>query len=64
MKDSAHLENLSRGIEEGFRIGCTGEGRLSNVGRNSDTASEYGNRVADSLLTWIKEGICFGPRLI
>ena len=61
MKDSSHLENLTRGIEEGFRIGCTGEGRLSTVGRNSDTASEYGNRVADSLLTWIKEGICFGP---
>ena len=26
MKVSAHLDSLSWGIEEGFHIGCTGEG--------------------------------------
>ena len=36
-------------------------GHLSTVGKNSDTASEYGYRVAESLLSWIKKGICLCP---
>ena len=51
------MVNLSRGA----LIGCKGPSRLPTSHPNSQSAADYGVRVADSLQTWIKEGLCFGP---
>ena len=50
-------------LSKGARIGCEGPSRLPTRHPNSKTAVEYGARVADSLQSWIKEGLCFGPLL-
>ena len=51
------LERLRKGAE----IGCKGPSRLPTSYPNSTSTMEYGVRVADSLQSWIKEGLCFGP---
>ena len=51
------VERLANGAD----IGCKGDGRLPTSQKNSASATEYGVRVADSLQTWIREGLCFGP---
>ena len=53
------MERLSRGAD----IGCEGDGRLPTSKPNSESASTYGVRVADSLQSWIMDGLCFGPLL-
>ena len=53
------IQRLSRGAD----IGCQGEGRLPTSRPNSDSTSEFGVRVADSLQSWINKGLCFGPLL-
>ena len=40
-----------------------GYGRLPTSKANSDLASQYGVRVADSIQGWIGDGLCFGPLL-
>ena len=50
-------------LQRGTSIGCEGEGRLPTSKPNSDSAGEYGVRVADSLQSWIVKGLCFGPLL-
>ena len=51
------MDNLLNGAN----IGCEGDGRLPTKKPNSELATVYGERVADALQSWIKEGICFGP---
>ena len=51
------VERLIKGAD----IGCKGDGRLPTSQKNSTSATKYGVRVADSLQTWIREGLCFGP---
>ena len=49
---------LRRAIQRlgtGADIGCKGDGRLPTSRPNSDTASKFGTRVADSLQSWIKK---------
>ena len=48
---------------KGASIGCEGLARLPTSYGNSESSLEYGVRVADSLQSWIKEGLCFGPLL-
>ena len=59
-------ERLTRVLErlrKGADIGCKGNGRLPTRMPNGQLALEYGERVADSLQDWIKDGIAFGPLL-
>ena len=51
------MERLTLGAD----IGCRGDGRLPTEQPNSASANVFGVRVADSLQSWIKEGLCFGP---
>lgn len=55
------VDQLLHDVRHGADIGCRGSGRLPTVCRNNKSAFEYGNRLADSLVTWIKSGIASGP---
>ena len=57
------LERAMSRLQGGADIGCKGDGRLPTNKPNSESANVYGVRVADSLQSWIKEGLCFGPLL-
>ena len=48
-------------LNTGANIGCEGDGRLPTRKSNSELSAVYGDRVADALQSWIKEGLCFGP---
>ena len=55
------LEQLLADIRHGCDIGCRGDARLPTVCKNNKSADEYGDRLADNLVTWIKNGIASGP---
>lgn len=55
------LEQLLADIRHGCDIGCRGDARLPTVCKNNKSAIEYGDRLADNLVTWIKGGIASGP---
>ena len=48
-------------LQHGCDIGCRGTGRLPTRYPNSKSTEEYGERVADSLQGWIKDGLCYEP---
>ena len=50
-------------LSKGANIGSEGDGRLPTSKPNSDSASSYGVSIADSLESWVTEGLCFGPLL-
>ena len=54
------LQHAMVNLSKGALIGCKGPSRLPTSHPNSQSAVDYGVRVADSLQTWIKEGLCFG----
>ena len=60
---SNRLTRVLKQLSEGAKIGCKGDARLPTKMPNSKSALVYGERVADSLQDWIKEGIAFGPLL-
>ena len=55
------VESVVRDVVEGSNIGCKQEGRLPTRANNDASAALYGERVADSLQSWVKEGIAVGP---
>lgn len=55
------VDQLLQDVRHGADIGCRGSGRLPTVCRNNKSAHEFGDRLADSLVTWIKTGIASGP---
>lgn len=57
----SELEQLLKDIKFGCDIGCRGDARLPTVCNNNKSAIEYGDRLADNLVTWIKGGIASGP---
>lgn len=59
--DWARLERVVERLENNAHIGCKGRGRIPTVSGNAKSAIEFGERVADSLAEWIKEGIMVGP---
>ena len=59
--DDLQLHRVLERLKDGANIGCKGNGRLPTLCPNSPSASEFGQRVADSLQGWIAEGLCFGP---
>ena len=59
--DWARLERAVDRLNNGADIGCQGRGRLPTFSGNSSSAFEFGDRVADSLAEWIKDGIMVGP---
>ena len=50
-------------LQNGADIGCKGDCRLPTNKPSSDSAYQYGVLVADSLQSWIKAGLCYGPLL-
>ena len=60
---NGRLQRAIDRLHRGASIGCEGDGRLPTSKPNSDSAAEYGVRVADSLQSWIERGLCFGPLL-
>ena len=48
-------------LDNGASLGCEGAARLPTRGRNSDSAIEEGEKLADTLQTWVKQGIVAGP---
>ena len=59
---SNRLNRVLERLKNGADIGCKGPGRLSTRMPNSQSASEYEDRVADALQDWIKEGIAYVRR--
>ena len=51
------VEAIAVMLQYGADIGVQGEGRWPSVGKNNDSVYEYGDRVADSLQTGVKDGI-------
>ena len=48
-------------MSSGSDIGVQGEGQWPSVCKNNDSVYEFGDRVADSLETGVKDGILYGP---
>ena len=48
-------------LKNGAKIGCEGQARLPSHELNSKSTYQYGDRVANALLCWIKGCLCFGP---
>ena len=59
--DWARLERVLDRLDNGANIGCKGRGRLATITPNAKSAFYYGDRVADSLAEWIRDGIVVGP---
>ena len=59
--DWARLERSVQRLDNGASIGCLGRGRLPTFSGNAPSTYEYGDRVADALAEWIKDGIMVGP---
>ena len=59
--DWSRLERVVERLDNGANVGCTGRGRLPTVTPNAKSAYMYGDRVADSLAEWIRDGILIGP---
>ena len=59
--DWARLERVVERLNINAHIGCQGRGRLPTFSGNAKSATEFGDRVADSLAEWIKDGIMVGP---
>ena len=57
----AQLKRVLERLAHGADIGCRGNGRLPTRSKNSASAYQYGERVADALQSWVTEGLCFGP---
>ena len=54
------VEAIAVMLQYGADIGVQGEGRWPSVGKNNDSVYEYGDRVAVSLQTGVKDGILYG----
>ena len=59
--DWSRLERVVERLDNGANVGCTGRGRLPTITPNAKSAYMYGDRVADSLAEWIRDGILIGP---
>ena len=55
------VEEIATMLEHGADLGIKGEGRWPSVGKNNASVYAYGQRVADSLQTGVKDGILYGP---
>ena len=55
------IEYIKDFLENGAVLGVESNGRWPSVGKNSPSAYEYGERVADSLQQGIRDGYLFGP---
>ena len=51
------VEAIAVMLEHGANIGVEGEGRWPSVGKNNGSVYTFGDRVADSLQTGVKDGI-------
>ena len=51
------VEEIAVMLEHGANIGVEGEGRWPSVGKNNESVYSYGDRVADSLQTGVRDGI-------
>jgi hypothetical protein len=55
------VEEIAIMLEHGADLGIKGEGRWPSVGKNNTSVYTFGQRVADSLQTGVKDGILYGP---
>ena len=59
--DEPKIRRLCQTLELGANLGCRGKARLQTVEKNSPTAYEYGDRLTDSLQSWLAEDLAAGP---
>ena len=62
-RNAERLERVMKRLHEGADLGCQGLARLPTRMPNSPSAVEFGEKTADSLQGWIKDGLAFGPCL-
>lgn len=55
------LDRVCHRLDNGANIGCEGRGRLPTRGKNPTSVFEFGDRISDTLQTWVCEGIAAGP---
>jgi hypothetical protein len=61
MVEESKVETIQDMLENGANLGIEGEGRWASMGDNNPTVYEFGDHVADSLQTAVKQGIMYGP---
>ena len=59
--EKSKVDNICTMLRDRANIGVEGEGRWPSWGRNNPTVYQFGERVADSLQTAVKDGIMYGP---
>ena len=59
--DQAWVNTVCERLTNGADTGCRGPGRAPTRVGNSPTAEEEGERLADTLQSWVKSGIVAGP---
>ena len=61
LSEKEYREIVTRILEEGADLGCRGPGRLGTRMRNSPSAYKYGDRLLDSLVDVLQDGLACGP---
>ena len=61
IKEKLWVKGICDRLRKGAVLGARGEGRWPGTGENSPSAYEHGERMADSLQSYIKEGYLYGP---
>ena len=59
--DSGLAKEVLSDLSKGADIGATGASRLPTVGKNGQTALRYGDRIQDTLASFVSKGIYAGP---
>jgi len=59
--DMEWVRKVCQDLKEGYDIGVRGAARLPSHGENHQSVYEYGSRVADTLCSWVRQGLVAGP---
>ena len=61
MPEKSKVAAIQEMLEHWANLGIEGEGRWPSEGPNNSSIYEFGDRVADSLRTAVRQGIIYGP---